>query len=188
MYCVQSFSVNELRDLAAYLDRQADKNVNQLALSVSDLIDLNESLVMVERDVEPTLQISLNHLSRSDNEIMNYASEYNANMLQLIEQSLDAEDGAPSNLMSRRQLTNQLELPVNNDSGSLDAAEDNNQSELPFSLSMVDDEMINDLIAYIERSLTLNDEPVEEPNLVVNGKQMNRPSKESLDQVRRQLF
>lgn len=147
--------MSQLRDIAAFLQCPADTN---LALAEGNLIDFDESLAIDQPDLEP---IDSHHLSLFDSELMNDLSDFfqanNDEMLESIDRSLDADDLAASNPINQRLFLNQFSLtPV------ITGENFSGQSQNPFSLSWLDNEMmaetfdIDELAAFFENSLTLD--------------------------------
>lgn len=210
--------MKELRDIVASLERQSNTNQDQLALSVSDLIDLGENSVTAQHDIEPvSLSFGSNQSSRLiDVGMVHKISKSDADFLQKIENSLDAEDGITIDLNNHGQFFSQptQSMPdlINFDESVATQRDVNKSVSLP-SLPWLNDEMIHsvnidDLVAYFQNLNTTevfkilndfgingldnsnNNLGIELPASVNTGNQANqthRLSKEHLDKVRRQL-
>lgn len=134
--------MNQLRDLAAYLERPANTNANELVFIASDF---GENSAKVQNNDEPVLQpFGLNELSwlGLDIETVQKTSKSDDDLLNMIEQSLDAEDGVSSSLINR--LTGSMPDLINFDDSKVITQDVNKSVSLP-SLSFLDDVMVNSL-------------------------------------------
>lgn len=134
--------MNQLRDLASYLERPANTNPDELALLVSDF---GENSVKVQYNDEPISQpFVLNELSwlGLDIETPQKISTSDDGLLKMIEQSYDAEDGVSSN--SNNRLIGSMPDLINFDDSKAITQDVNKSVSLP-SFSWLDDVMVNSL-------------------------------------------
>lgn len=144
--------MDQLREVAAYLERSANSNSVQPALP---LIDIGENSVEVQRDLNVGGDVGLNELSwlGLDIETSQNTPKSNDDLLKMIEESLDAEDGASSNL-NGQLFTESMPDLINFDESQAITQDLNKSVSLP-SLSWLHDERFNcvnveDLVAFFE--------------------------------------
>lgn len=158
------FIVKQLRDIAELVQSSAHKESDQIETSVANLIDVgqgdsepsavsinlinfDESLAVIQRDLEPpalrtTDENGFSWLKNGNR--VEVAS--NDNLLQMIEQSYDAEDGATSS-----------SLQQNESAGIKDVNISALITAMLSSLSWMEDEQLDQMVKYFESSLVFDE-------------------------------